>query len=312
MKVNYTIATWGGNRRRMHSKFDLDRSFYVKTHLDILDRINHNLNQITLVIAESDRDEDFEKIEKYPNIEVIHRENYGQSYGSFSHAYGEYKDKFDYYIFVEDDQVPNIDNFDKILINLIDSKENCGFLSCLVDHEHKDFGTHSSISTGICKTEALEKIWDAFGCIICQPFVKLNNAAHSILKKINPDLLHFLQLGLSYPEIAYHLNKQENIYSPELIYNLLKALNVEFEPIEKSNEDNVYSNYSTQPQVYFSKGFLEVGYNIADFSDEFLIPFTSGDSYLEEKSECMNFYGNTMGKTLFVPIEFSGWFPKLI
>jgi hypothetical protein len=181
--INYVVGCWSGNRRRGNEQYHEDRTYYLKCQLEALSKKTHKLDQITFVIPHnSGEPEEFSKfVEEMPKkikktkVVVLRRENKGQSYGSYSHAFGLYRDKFDYYIFLEDDYVFCRNRFDSRLVNIYKKHENCGFLCALVfptspvapESELSKYSQlpHASISNGIAKTEVLEKIWEKFGCL---------------------------------------------------------------------------------------------------------------------------------------------------
>jgi hypothetical protein len=163
--INYVIAAWAGDRRVNDLVYKSDRTCYLKSHLQQLEKLKHNLDQITIVVASAveDRPEFAEYIDSIRDkYTIIERENYGQSYGSWCKAYEIYRDKFDYYVFVEDDYVFMLDDFDSLLVEDFKSRENCGYL-CSKVGKSKDGIEHASISNGICSSEALGKVWDKFG-----------------------------------------------------------------------------------------------------------------------------------------------------
>jgi hypothetical protein len=125
MGVNYVIACWMGSRNyddRLHAK---DRSLFLRRHLEQLKILEHNLDQVTIVLAEGgDNDADawaksIEEVGGTP-VRVIVRRNIGLSYGSWNEAYETFADDFDYSILAEDDYAPALDNFDRELVRLAD------------------------------------------------------------------------------------------------------------------------------------------------------------------------------------------------
>lgn len=174
IKINYVIACWSGERRRGNDKYELDRTRYLKEHLKSLHHLKHNLSQITVVVAEDeDEPSDFTQfIKDIPNrikttpVVVERRENKGQSYGSYSHVYGMYRTKFQYYIFIEDDYLFVKDNFDLEMMEQIESDSNCGFLCSLVfPGATKKDQPHAAIANGISRSTILEKIWKKNNCL---------------------------------------------------------------------------------------------------------------------------------------------------
>lgn len=160
MSINYIVNAWLGSRTNGNTKT------YIHEHLETLYSLEHNLSQITIVFPyhpnifsnEILKLKEITKIKSTP-VEFLHRENAGISYGSYSHAYFQYLDKFEYYIFIEDDYAFVEDNFDETLVNMINERKNCGYLCSLVWEPpitcHKK---HGAISNGIAKEAALKKI----------------------------------------------------------------------------------------------------------------------------------------------------------
>jgi hypothetical protein len=135
MKINYVISTYNGANTRKHSNpFPKD---VLSSHLRKLNSLDHSLSQITIVKPQSEElFKDYYAIEEKFNIPVnfIECENYGYSGGQFLKAYEIYQDKFDYYIFIEDDYCAGMDLFDNILIKCYQYKfsDNVGILCSLV------------------------------------------------------------------------------------------------------------------------------------------------------------------------------------
>jgi hypothetical protein len=144
MKINYVIATYAGVGKRKH-KYPLVKNV-LKEHLSKILFLENNISQITVMKAHCSG----KKIKGYYDIEdiiskssipikVIECKNFGYSNGQWLKAYEIYKDTFDYYIFVEDDYCPNINFFDKILIDCykIQFPNNIGLLCSLVEGSKK-------------------------------------------------------------------------------------------------------------------------------------------------------------------------------
>ena len=169
--INCVIAGWSGLRRDGFGPYIEDRAYYLKAQLKSLEKLAHNLDQITIVVPNNpDEPKEFtELLEEIPRrmgtalVYVLRRENLGQSYGSYSHVYEKYRDRFDYYIFVEDDYIFVQDNFDTELMVSCASMNNCGFLCSLVLQDVHTPDLHAGIANGIANSEVLELIWDRFG-----------------------------------------------------------------------------------------------------------------------------------------------------
>jgi hypothetical protein len=138
MSINYIIATYNGKCKRNHTYPNVQD--VLKIHLEQLHLLKHSLTQITIMKAKStnyykDYYDIKEIIGKF-NITVIEIEceNYGYSEGQWMLAYEMFKNDFDYFMFVEDDYCPNIDNFDNVLMNIYKQKfvDGIGLLCSLV------------------------------------------------------------------------------------------------------------------------------------------------------------------------------------
>jgi len=183
MSTHYVIATWSGPRRGDNFSYENDRACFLRRHLEKLTKLNHNLSQITVAVPHNpDESSKFDAyIKSLPDnlagtpLQVLHRDNKGQSYGSYSDVYAQHRDNFDYYIFIEDDYIPSQDNFDKELITIFNEKPNCGYLcSLFLDNE---YGPHAALSNGITSSEVLELIWEKFGEIPHQEVYKYSSSS---------------------------------------------------------------------------------------------------------------------------------------
>lgn len=169
--ICYIIATWSGDRRAGNNGHLEDPTGYLVKHFEKLSSITHSLNQIVLVIPDNPKESAKFKsyIAQLPSflgqtpLAILRRNNAGQSYGSYSDAYLRYPD-FDYYIFIEDDYVPVINDFDKLLAQMFDSCPEAGYL-CSYAHNAAPEGAHAAISNGITSKKILSAIKDKFGVI---------------------------------------------------------------------------------------------------------------------------------------------------
>ena len=173
MQTNLVIAAWSGSRRlqfQFSQEHYIDSALFLKKQVECLKKIKHNLSQVTFVIPKNTSEpREFRnylnsipsKINK-TKVVILEKENIGLSYGSFSYAFEIYKEKFDYYIFLEDDYIFVEDNFDKTLINILDTAKNCGYLAATVYRGLKA-AKHPSNFNGITTSKVLSKIWGRYG-----------------------------------------------------------------------------------------------------------------------------------------------------
>lgn len=62
-------------------------------------------------------------------VHVIHRENFGRSFGGYNHAFKLLRNKYDYFIFTEDDILVARDGYASIAIKTFLNVRNCGFVA---------------------------------------------------------------------------------------------------------------------------------------------------------------------------------------
>ena len=228
-KVNYVITTWSGPRR-------VPNLSYLKNHLINLLTLKHNLSQITIVkpIVE-DCDMSYYEIDSLINkfncdVKILEKyDNMGQSYGQFFHAYETYKNEFDYYIFVEDDYMVDIDHFDKILVDEFVIQEVDGFLCSYSGSTPTNPIGGASISNGIISTNSMSKIYDTFP----NPIQDINDQEGymcqiNFSKLIWESNLHFKDISNKYrvPYFGTYVREygmtdtSESIFIPHQIFNL--------------------------------------------------------------------------------------------
>jgi hypothetical protein len=164
----YIINFWLGNRRYECHNYKDDRLYYLKEQIKNLTKFDHNLSKIVFNFNFTEEDYQFvtDIFKIIPNkiqnsdVEVNFRKNYGMSYGAFSDVYSKNIDKYDYFIFNEDDYSFIVDNWDKYLINKFNTLDNCGYLCMIKFDTPKPHGAHS---TGISSNEILKKVYDVYG-----------------------------------------------------------------------------------------------------------------------------------------------------
>lgn len=157
VKINYVIATWSGKRR-------VPNNNYLKDHVLKLSTLKHKLSQITIVKPMfNGMSEDYYEIKNLSNelncdVVVLEKhDNLGQSYGQLFYTYEKYKDKFDYYIFCEDDYLPHLDYFDTELLKR--KSENSYLCSyCGLGFNGEKTGG-CSVSNGMISTRDFEEIY---------------------------------------------------------------------------------------------------------------------------------------------------------
>lgn len=168
-KVCYVIAFYFGNRRNDVDAYQTDRLCHLKSQIATLEKYKHSLSKIIFSFNVEPEQYSYltEAINIIPKriqnteIEINIRENYGLSYGAFSDIFIKYMDKYDYYMFNEDDYVIVQDNFDDYLLNKFKSLPNCGYLCGLVSEYAFDRKIrHAGLIGGIQSYECLKKVYD--------------------------------------------------------------------------------------------------------------------------------------------------------
>lgn len=177
MKINYVIAGWSGARACGQDP-NLGKRYIVR-HIEQLNRLKHNLAQVTICNPHNPHNEQYDKYvnalkeleleNKGCKIEILDRPNSMVAYGSWSDAYAKYRQEFDYYILMEDDYLPVKDNFDTILVDLLNEKK-AGYLGAFLSTTScvPDGRKHMGITNGIASKEALEAVFLKFGCLMAQ------------------------------------------------------------------------------------------------------------------------------------------------
>jgi hypothetical protein len=177
-KVNYVITTYAGtkcvsDRNPFKNQF-IPPENYLKYHLEKLINLNHNIDQVTIMKAKVSPnqpkwqnyykiDELIVKLKQKCNVEIYEVENQGISYGQFIRAFKLCNHKsFDYWIFMEDDYIPILNNFDSILIDL--HKTKGGGAMCALAAEWKRHRTilipyHMAHSLCIIDNESMNSVF---------------------------------------------------------------------------------------------------------------------------------------------------------
>jgi hypothetical protein len=98
-------------------------------------------------------------------VEISFRKNYGMSYGAWSDAFDRNEDKYDYFIFNEDDYAFVENDWDSYLVNKFNSYEDCGYLCMVIREPHywNDYKKHAGHSTGISSNKVLKDVKNKHG-----------------------------------------------------------------------------------------------------------------------------------------------------
>jgi hypothetical protein len=201
-------------------------------------------------------------------IKIYECENYGISYGQFFNAI--FKDSdFDYYIFIEDDYMIFLDNFDSILVNLFSTQNNSAFLCSFINPVRRNI----------------------FKCIIdeSEPISNKNN----LLKFF--DKYNFNKYDILLPDFSLGIlsnnSVQKLLTTYKSLYNLMEPYRLKF------NKIWMY-------QILFGYTFNIAQIEIIDFNKLFLNIFYESSN---SKLQLCNFNNNnnilTYNLPIFVPID---------
>ncbi len=173
-KTCYVINFYFGDRRKTIETYSKkDRLYFYRKQIETLEKYSHNLSKIIFTCNIESEDyqyvrELFRITPKYiqgAEVELNFRENYGLSYAAWSDAFDRNEDKFDYFIFNEDDYFFIQNNWDKYLINKFNQYDDCGFVCPVIREPHhwNDYKKHAGHSTNISSNEVLKKIKNKHG-----------------------------------------------------------------------------------------------------------------------------------------------------
>ncbi len=159
MKINYIIATWNGVRVK-----PVQNTYYyeqvLKNHLKILNGFSNSISQITVMKPKSGINNTYYNIELKDKIKIIECKNKYQSYGQWLKAATLFLNDFDYFIFIEDDYVPAINDFDIKLIKIYEEGTYLCSRMSSDDSTHPYY--HCSISNGIISAETIKRVLNNF------------------------------------------------------------------------------------------------------------------------------------------------------
>lgn len=161
--INYVIASYMGERQ---GALDDHPSIYLPEHIESLDRLAHDLAQITIVVSGDSLPAVMQKLPKKIRstpVTVLHRPNAGLSYGAFSDTFDWYGGAFSHYLFTEDDYIFTQDLFDRFLLRALDAQNihnRCGMIcgaAYKMHHEVRKLSPHkhAAVSIGLSSSEAL-------------------------------------------------------------------------------------------------------------------------------------------------------------
>jgi len=175
-KTCYTINFYLGDRRKTIDKYTIeDRLYFLKQQINTLEKYFHSLSKI--IFNFNIREEDYKYVSQIFNltpkyiqgaeVEINFRPNYGMSYAAWSEAFDRNEDKYDYFIFNEDDYFFIQNNWDSYLVNKFNSYDDCGFICPIVREPHhwNDYKKHAGHATTISSNKVLKEIKQKHGSL---------------------------------------------------------------------------------------------------------------------------------------------------
>jgi hypothetical protein len=172
-KICYVINFYLGDRRKTVSNFHTDRLFFLRKQIALLNLYEHKLSKI--IFNFNMREQDYSYVSQIfkitpktiqnAEVEISFRKNYGMSYGAWSDAFDRNEDKYDYFIFNEDDYAFVENDWDSYLVNKFNSYEDCGYLCMVIREPHhwNDYKKHAGHSTGISSNKVLKDVKNKYG-----------------------------------------------------------------------------------------------------------------------------------------------------
>ena len=201
-KSCYVVNFYFGDRRKTITEFESDRLIFLKKQIEVLSLYYHNLDKIIFNFNVENEHYKYlndalkiipKKIQN-TDVEVLIRENKGFSYGAWSDSFEKNRDKYDYFIFNEDDYFVIENNWDEYLIRKYHTLPDTGYL-CPVqrdEDEWNDYKPHAGHSFGIASTKSLNKVWEKYGHL---PHSLENN--YKLQEKIQHNFSYaFFEVGL--------------------------------------------------------------------------------------------------------------------
>lgn len=218
-KINYVLPTWSGQRD------SIPKIPYIKTHLEQLQSLKHNLSQITIGYPYNPKES--KEYKSYmsslnsvgnTSIYVEPMPNAGRSYGQFNRIFAKYQDQFQYWIFIEDDYIPAVDNFDDILINAFEQKKKeigtGGFL-CQCAKAWAGAQYHAAIANGIMDNESLKTVWAKNNGVLPHDIVGYNNGQVTFSRAFIRAKLFLRDLTPRFKAPYFHLRRGIEEHNPQ-------------------------------------------------------------------------------------------------
>lgn len=268
MKINLIIATYAGKLYKYRDNETKD--FYLRYNLELLNNINTNIDQITIMTPKVDKDHivitDYYnlnglKIDNIRNkIKFIECDNIGISYGQF--FVGMYYNlDFDYHILIEDDYIIFQDNFETIFMNEYNKNNDICSLLCSFIYKQRSWNIlnyldgESQENINLLKNRLAQYPNDLQSILSC----KIPDFALCILNKYTVNKI-FETFG----------NIQNIIYFFDIKFNSIWLHQILFGYVLKIAKINIYDICDSYMNIFFNSGNNTISLCNSEDINEFL------------------------------------------
>jgi hypothetical protein len=167
--INYIIAIYIGPNRpypKYQEKFKNDPMFFVKTHVDFLNKCYDSNIQLATFLFNEDMSDELKQIAiqtinqiKTMNVEIVFRPNIGFSYGGWNETIKRNINDYDYFFLIEDDYIPINSKFYEDFVTHCTLEYP--FVSTLVN-EYAPGKLHAACSNSIVRADVCKIILERY------------------------------------------------------------------------------------------------------------------------------------------------------
>jgi len=167
MKIGYVIAAYFGKRDNCNDGYYHDFLFYIKTHLDLINKFKLDIHKIYVVctsdLGEATMVHATNYLQHLQNIDdrvsVIHRENTGGSYCSWKAALDADNNECDYMLLLEDDYTIASEKSIEYALEYWEEHTDLLYLCMMwTDVPYQGIPNHAAISPGIINNKLYNKL----------------------------------------------------------------------------------------------------------------------------------------------------------
>lgn len=167
MKIGYVIAAYFGRRDNSNQKYSNDFLFYIKTHLDLINKFKLDIHKIYVVctsdLGEATMVHATDYLQHLQNIDdrvsVINRENTGGSYCSWKAALDTDNNECDYMLLLEDDYIIASKKSIEYALEYWNEQPELLYLCQMwTDVPYQGIPNHAAISNGMLNNKLYNKL----------------------------------------------------------------------------------------------------------------------------------------------------------